>query len=146
MQIKKLHKTIQARLWDYGGEAGAMADGRCLWKPCSTCGVVPGWQADGFLEEAELGVVEPERLVDHVRRRLHVHLADGHRLAVFCRERDLWREGQRSAGSAACRRLHATKTAFTSSRVLRESQLFITLQFCHFSLLCQCCGHKVNKY
>ncbi|TNN52493.1 hypothetical protein EYF80_037260 [Liparis tanakae] len=54
--------------------------------------VLEGRQADGLLEEAELGVVEPERLVDHVGRRLHVHLADGHRLAVFCHERDLWRE------------------------------------------------------
>lgn len=69
---------------------------------CATCGVVPGRQADCFLEEAELGMVKPESLVDNVRRWLHVHLADGHRLAVFCFERNLMREGEMSAVSAAC--------------------------------------------
>ena len=50
---------------------------------------MPGRQADGFFEETELGVVEAESLVDDVRGRLHVHLADGHGLAVFCFERYL---------------------------------------------------------
>lgn len=62
---------------------------------------MPRRQADGFLQEAELGVVQPERLVHHVRRRLHVHLADGHRLAVLGFKRNLRREaGERSAVSA----------------------------------------------
>lgn len=69
---------------------------------CSTCGVMPGGQADGFLKEAQLRVVESESLVNNVRCRLHVHLADGHRLAVFSFECNLKREGQRSAVLAAC--------------------------------------------
>lgn len=48
----------------------------------ATCGVAPRGQADGFFKEAELGVVQPEGLVDDVRRWLHVHLQDGHQLAV----------------------------------------------------------------
>ena len=62
---------------------------------------MPGWQADGFLEEAKLGVIKSESLVDNMRRWLHVHLADGHRLAVFSFECNLQREGGRSAVSAA---------------------------------------------
>lgn len=61
----------------------------------ATCGVVPRRQADGFFEEAELGVVEPKRLVDHVRRRLHVHPQDGHQLAVFGFKCNLLKEGGR---------------------------------------------------
>lgn len=81
---------------------GEMADGDITGVTCTTCGVVPWWQTDGFFEEAELGVVKPECLVDNMRRRLHVHLADGHRLAVLCFECNLWREGEMSAVSAAC--------------------------------------------
>lgn len=82
----------------------------------ATFGVVPGRQADGFFEEAELGMVEPERLVNNVRRRLHVQLADGHRLAVFRAERHLWREGERSAVSAVQQR--AMKPATTNNGYL----------------------------
>lgn len=62
---------------------------------CVTCGVMPGWQTDGFLEEAELRVVKPECLVDNMRCWLHVHLADGHRFPIFCFKCNLWRKGQR---------------------------------------------------
>lgn len=70
---------------------------------CATCGVMPGRQADGLFEEAELGVVKPESLVDNVRGWLHVHLADGHGLAIFCFECHLWREvGSISGMSVNC--------------------------------------------
>lgn len=48
----------------------------------ATCGVAPRRQADGFFKVAELRVVQPKGLVDNVRRWLHVHLQDGHQLAV----------------------------------------------------------------
>lgn len=84
-----------------------------LWEitgvTCATCGVMPWWQADGFLKETELGVVKPERLVDYMGCRLHVHLADGHRLAVFCFKCNLWRKGERPVVSAACKSLHGVR-------------------------------------
>lgn len=58
----------------------------------ASCGVVPRRQADGFFEEAELGVVKPKRLIDDVRRRLHVHPQDGHQVAVISFEGNLWKE------------------------------------------------------
>ena len=61
----------------------------------ATCGAVPWMQADGLFKEAELGVVKSKRLVDHVRRRLHVHLQDGHELADFGFKRNLLKEGGR---------------------------------------------------
>lgn len=57
-----------------------------------TCGIVPGGQADGLLQETQLGVVKSESLVDDVGIRLHVHLKDDHRLVIFCSERHLWKE------------------------------------------------------
>ena len=62
---------------------------------------MPWRQADGFLEETELRVVKSESLVDNVGCRLYIDLADSHRLAVICFEHNLWREGERSAVSAA---------------------------------------------
>lgn len=59
-----------------------------------TCGVVPRRQADSFFKEAELGVVKPKCLVDHVRRGLHVQPQDGHQLAVFGFKCNLLKEGR----------------------------------------------------
>lgn len=61
----------------------------------ATWGVVPGGQADGFFKEAQLWVVKPKRLIDHVRRRLHVHLQDGDGVVVFVFKCDLQEEVQR---------------------------------------------------
>lgn len=52
---------------------------------------MPWRQSNGLLQEAELGVIKSESLVDDVWRWLHVHLADGHRLPVFCSESHLER-------------------------------------------------------
>lgn len=98
---KKIPKKIR---WNKSSNIDPVRGGMVMgdnWGNCSTCGVMPWWQADGFLQEAELGVVKPECLVDNVRCRLHVHLADGHGLAIFCFKCHLWREGERSAVSAA---------------------------------------------
>lgn len=54
-----------------------------------TCWLLPRREADGLLQEAELRVVQPEGLVHHVGRRLHVHLQDGHRFAVLSFKHDL---------------------------------------------------------
>lgn len=54
-----------------------------------TCWLLPRREADGLLQEAELRVVQPEGLVHHVGRRLHVYLQDGHRFAVLGFKPDL---------------------------------------------------------
>lgn len=59
---------------------------------CTTCRVMPDWQADGLFEETEFRVVKSESLVNDMGCRLHIHLADGHWLAIFCFECNLWRE------------------------------------------------------
>lgn len=42
-------------------------------------------------------MVQPKGLVDHVRRWLHVHLQDGHQLAVDFK-RDLLKKGREGGG------------------------------------------------
>lgn len=63
---------------------------------------MPDWQADGLFKETELGVVKSESLVNDMGRWLHIHLADGHWLSIFCFESNLWRKSENSALLAAC--------------------------------------------
>lgn len=93
---------------------------------CTTCGVVPWWQADGLLKETQLRVVKSESLINNVRCWLHIHLADGHRLAIVCFECYLWRKGEGSAALAARHTLAwcSRETAYSlrGSNILCESQ------------------------
>ena len=57
---------------------------------------VPGWQADGFLQEGELRVVEAEDLVHHVRLQLHRQAEHGQGLAAARAEQDLPESGGRA--------------------------------------------------
>lgn len=77
-----------------------------------TCvGVVPGRQADGLLQEAELRVVEAEGLVHHVRRGLHVDLADGHGFTILGPERHLWSRRWRVRAGQRLRHVHRSDSA-----------------------------------
>jgi hypothetical protein len=50
---------------------------------------VPGRQADGFLQEGELRVVEAEDLVYHMGLGLHSQAEHSNGLATTCSEQDL---------------------------------------------------------
>lgn len=59
-----------------------------------TCRVVPGRQADGLLQETELGMVKSKSLVNNMGCWLHIHLKDGYWLTILCFERNLWEQWQ----------------------------------------------------
>lgn len=86
-------KTLLHPLNPHGQPRGRRAP---AWKR------VPGRQADGLLQEGELGVVEAEDLVHHGRLRLHRQAQHGDGLPAAGPEQDL------PAGEARCRGVHST--------------------------------------
>lgn len=53
---------------------------------------MPGRQADRFLQEGELWVIEAESLIDHMGLGLDADVQDGNGLATICHEGDLRRQ------------------------------------------------------
>lgn len=86
-------KTLLHPLNPHGQPRGRSAP---AWKR------VPGRQADGLLQEGELGMVEAEDLVHHGRLRLHRQAQHGDGLPAAGPEQDL------PAGEARCRGVHST--------------------------------------